>query len=86
VGATPNRGNITIQVGSFSDQAQANDRVNRLQAANVTARMVTANIPGKGTWYRVQVGKFVSREQATAYASQLRGRGLVQDFMVTPIQ
>jgi cell division septation protein DedD len=86
VGATPNRGNITIQVGSFSDQSQANERVSHLQAANVTARMIAANIPGKGTWYRVQVGKFVSREQATGYASQLRGKGLIQDFIVTPIK
>lgn len=81
---TPNRGGITLQVGSFNDRAQADDRVSRLKAAGVDARIVTANIPGRGTWYRVQVGRFVSREQATGYASQLRGRGLVNDFIATP--
>jgi hypothetical protein len=34
----------------------------------------------------VQVGRFVSREQAAGYASQLRSRGLAQEFMVTPVQ
>jgi cell division septation protein DedD len=82
---TPNRGNITIQVGSFNDRAQAEDRVNRLSAAGVTARIVAANLPGRGTWHRVQIGRFPSRDQAAGYASQLRGRGLVQDFIVTPV-
>jgi cell division septation protein DedD len=85
VPSTPNRGNITIQIGSFNDRAQAEDRVSRLTAAGVSARIVSVNIPGRGTWHRVQVGKFVSREQAAGFASQLRGRGLVQDFMVTPV-
>lgn len=85
VPATPNRGGITLQVGSFNDRAQADDRVSRLKTAGVDARIVSANIPGRGTWHRVQVGRFVSREQAAGYASQLRGRGLVQDFLVTPV-
>lgn len=85
VPATPNRGGITLQVGSFNDRAQADDRVSRLKTAGVEARIVSANIPGRGTWHRVQVGRFVSREQAAGYASQLRGRGLVQDFLVTPV-
>jgi cell division septation protein DedD len=81
---TPNRGNITIQAGSYNDMAQANDRVAKLKAANETARVVTANIPGKGTWYRVQIGRFPSREQAASYATQLRAKNLVQEFLVTP--
>jgi cell division protein FtsN len=82
---TPNRGNITIQVGSFPEQAQATERVSRLQAAGVTARTVAASVQGK-TWYRVQVGKFASREQATSYGSQMRVKGFAQDFIVTPIK
>lgn len=82
---TPNRGGITLQVGSFNDRTQADERVSRLKAAGIDARIVSANIPNRGTWHRVQVGRFVSREQAAGYASQLRGRGLVQDFMVTPV-
>lgn len=82
--ATPNRGNITIQAGSYNDQGQANAKVSALKAANETARVVQVNIPGKGTWYRVQIGRFPSREQATSYANQLRAKNVVQEYLVTP--
>ncbi|MDX2034526.1 MAG: SPOR domain-containing protein [Blastocatellia bacterium] len=85
VPATPNRGNLTIQVGSFPDAAQANDRVGRLRGAGVDARVVRADLPGKGTWYRVQIGGFGSREEAQGYAGQLRSKGVVQDFIVVTV-
>lgn len=85
VPTTPNRGNLTIQVGSFPDAAQANDRVNRLRGAGVDARVVRADLPGKGTWYRVQIGGFGSREEAQGYAGQLRSKGVVQDFIVVTV-
>ena len=50
---------------------------------NVEARVVKAEIPGKGTWYRVQIGGFKSREEATNYANQLKGKGALQDYIIT---
>ncbi|MGE0883479.1 MAG: SPOR domain-containing protein [Blastocatellales bacterium] len=85
VAPLPKSGNLTIQIASFSDQAQANDRVSRLRAQNIDARVVKAEIQGKGTWYRVQVGGFKSREEALGYANQLKSRGILQDFIVTTI-
>ncbi len=83
--ATPNRGNITIQVGSYPDKGEADSRVDRLKAGGVDARVVRADIPGKGTYYRVQVGGFPSREQAQQFGNQMRAKQLVQDFIVTTI-
>jgi cell division septation protein DedD len=83
--AVPNKGNITIQAGSYNDQAQANERLSRLKASGVDARIVAATIPGRGTWYRVQIGRFPSREQAASFASQLRSKGAVQEVLVTPV-
>jgi cell division protein FtsN len=83
--STPNKGNMTIQVASFNDQSQANDRAARLKSAGVDARVVRAEIQGKGTWYRVQIGGFGNREEATSYGNQLRAKGAVQDFIVTSI-
>lgn len=80
---TPSGGNLTIQIGSFNDQGQANARAAKLKDAGAEARVVKAEIPGKGTWYRVQVGGFKSREEAQSYGNQLRGKGAVQDFIVT---
>jgi cell division protein FtsN len=80
----PNKGNLTIQVGSYNNQAQANDRAAGLQSAGVDARVVRADIPGRGTWYRVQIGGFASREEALGYGNQLRAKG-VPEFIVTTI-
>jgi cell division protein FtsN len=82
--AIPNSGNFTIQVGSYRDQGEANDRVNRLKASGIEARVVRAEIPGRGTWNRVQIGRVASREEGESFGDQLRARG-VETFIVTPI-
>ena len=85
VASTPNNGNMTIQVASFDNQAQANERVARLKSDGIDARVVRAEIPKKGTWYRVQIGGFSTRQEAENYGAQLRSKGKVQDFIVTTI-
>jgi len=82
--AAPKGGSLTIQIASFSDQAQANDRVSRLQSLGAEARVVKADISGK-TWYRVQVGGFKSREEASSYANKLKSQGAIQDFIITTV-
>ncbi len=82
---TPNRGNLTVQVGSYTDQAQADEHAGRLRSAKVDARVVRADVPGRGTRYRVQVGGFATREEATNYGNLLRSRGLTTDFAVMTI-
>ncbi len=85
VAITPNNGSLTIQVASFNDQGQANERVNSLRSKGVEARAVRVEIPNKGTWYRVQIGGFKSREEASGYANQLRSKGILQDFIITTV-
>ncbi|HKX33053.1 MAG TPA: SPOR domain-containing protein [Blastocatellia bacterium] len=81
----PNRGNITIQVASFKDLAQASDRVATLKSQGVEARIVDAEIPGNGTWHRVYIGRFLNRDEARNFGNQLRDKGTVGDFLVTPV-
>src|SRR5262249_10272769 len=80
-----NRSKVTIQVGSFKDQGEADARASGLNAAtNGEFHVVRAEIPGLGVWYRVQrVNGFASREAAFSYGNQLRARNLVSDFIVT---
>lgn len=82
---TPTQGNLTIQVASFNDQGQANERVSWFRSKDVEARSVRVDIPGRGTWHRVQIGGFKSREEAGSYASQLKSKGILQDFIITTI-
>jgi len=78
-------GNLTVQVGSFKDQGEADARAASLNAATSDDfHVVEAQIPGRGLWYRVQQVKgFSSREAALSYGNRLRARNLVSDFIVT---
>src|SRR5262249_21008472 len=84
VPSAPNKGNFTIQVGSFKDQGEADTRASRLKSSvGGEVRVVKADIPGKGTWNRLQVGSFASREAAMSYGNQLRSKNVISDFIFT---
>lgn len=84
--ASQDSGNYTIQVGSYNNAAQAEERVARLASSGVEARVVRAEIPRRGTWYRVQTGRFASNEEAARYGAQLKGKGATDDFIITSAQ
>lgn len=68
-------GGYTLQVGSTNDEAAARAQVAQLKAAGHTAYYVRAEIPGKGTWYRIRVGRFGSPADAQRYSRTLGGKG-----------
>ncbi|HEU0184414.1 MAG TPA: SPOR domain-containing protein [Blastocatellia bacterium] len=78
-------GGLTIQVGSFKDQGEAEAKASSLNA--VTGgdfHVVQAQIPGRGVWYRVQqVNGFPTREAAAKYGNGLRTKNLVSDYIIT---
>lgn len=79
-------GNFTVQVASYNNSAQADERAGRLRSSGVEARVVRAEIPRRGTWYRVQVGRFASSEEAARFASELKGKGATDTFIITQVQ
>lgn len=79
-------GKFTVQVGSYNERAQADERVAGLQSSGFEARVVAAELPNRGTWYRVQIGRFASRDEATRYGAQLRARGVADNMIVTEMQ
>jgi len=54
----------TIQVASFPEKASAEELVKKLKEKKWQAYMESAEIPGKGTYWRVYVGKYSNKEQA----------------------
>ena len=79
-------GKFTVQVGSFSVESQANERISSLRASGFEARSTVVEIPGRGTWYRVQVGRFGEREEAAKVAAQLREKTAAASSIVVPVQ
>ena len=78
-------GNFTVQVGSFNNSSEANERVSSLRNAGFESRAVAVELPGRGTWYRVQVGRFADRAEASKAASSLRAKGAAAAIVV-PVQ
>ncbi|HEY0406582.1 MAG TPA: SPOR domain-containing protein [Pyrinomonadaceae bacterium] len=78
-------GSLTVQVGSYNVIEQANERVARLQSAGFSARVVTIELPKRGTWYRVQAGRFSNREEAARYGNELKTKGAADNFIITDV-
>jgi cell division septation protein DedD len=56
-----------FQVSSWKRENVAKQEVERLKRKGYDAFYVQANIPGRGTWYRVRVGYFDTIEEASKY-------------------
>lgn len=78
-------GNFTVQVGSYSDPSEANQRVSQLRGAGFESRAVAVELPQRGTWYRVQAGRFETREEAAKAGAQMRARGAAAAAIVTEV-
>jgi cell division protein FtsN len=68
-------GNVAIQVASTKDPASAETMVKKLQIKGYPAFSVKADIPEKGTWYRVRVGYFSGKTEAESIRQQLAASG-----------
>jgi cell division septation protein DedD len=79
-------GSLTVQVGAYNDAGQASERAAKLKAAGVEARVVKAQIPGKGTWYRVQAGRFTNQTEAGRYRQEIIAKGVAKEAIVTGYQ
>lgn len=62
-----------VQVASLPNREAAQDLVKRLAQKGHAAKLVQAEIPGKGKVYRVRIHGFATRQEADAYREQ---RGL----------
>jgi cell division protein FtsN/Zn ribbon nucleic-acid-binding protein len=79
-------GGFTIQIGSYNVIEEANERVARLQSGGFDVRVVSVELPKRGTWYRVQSGRFGNREEAARYGQLLKSKGATDSFIITETQ
>jgi hypothetical protein len=61
-----------FQVSSWKRESVAKQEVSRLSEKGYDAFYVEAEIPGRGTWYRVRVGYFSSIEEALSMQSKVK--------------
>lgn len=67
----PAPGEYTIQVGSFTESADARSLAGRLADKGYRTYVVSGDVNGR-TYYRVRFGRFRSREEATRQAERFK--------------
>ncbi|HZU84329.1 MAG TPA: SPOR domain-containing protein [Polyangiaceae bacterium] len=77
-------GGYQLQVSSFHTQSEAQAFADQLRARGHKAYVVEANVPGRGTWYRVRIGPFATQRAAAEYRAGFEDREHVVPFVVMP--
>lgn len=62
---------FTLKVGSFSSYKQAQALALKFQQKGFSTHIETVQIPDKGNWYRVHVGRYPTQAAATAQKAQI---------------
>jgi rare lipoprotein A len=75
-------GDFTVQVGAFTDEANAVRLRNKLASTHENAHIVVHKGPKGRTFYRVQVGKCQGLDKAKAYEKTLEDAGYVDAMVV----
>ncbi len=74
-------GRYTLNIASFRDKANADRLMKELGDKGYEAFVEKTDIPGKGIWYRVAVGRFSSQGEALAFARGLKEKGINYSFV-----
>jgi len=60
----PKRARFTLQLSSFQDRTEAEAFHAELTSAGYEPYITEANVPDKGRWYRVRLGKYATHQDA----------------------
>lgn len=79
-------GGFAVQLASYRTRPKAEGLRAMLQDVGYAAYVVVSNIPQSGRHYRVRVGPFGTREEATETALNMQSRlsDLLPDFWIVP--
>ena len=79
--ATPGTGYF-VQVASFRDTQAAAKVQERLAAIGLDSGLKRAQIPGRGVWYRLQVGPYGSQHDADAVRVDIEQKTHIKGLVV----
>lgn len=71
----------TINIGSFRDEKNAERVMREWEEKGYSVVTEKTTVSQKGTWYRVSVGRFSSREEAQSFARGLGEKGIDNYFV-----
>jgi DedD protein len=81
--ATSATGAFTLQLGASPNRDDAERQAARLREKGYAPYIVTAEVPGKGTWYRVRMGSFPTKDSATRYLQDFKRETQAEAFVAS---
>lgn len=74
-------GAFTLQLSAFQDRQEADRFAARLRDRGYAPYILAAEVPGKGTWYRVRMGSFKDRDAASRYLADFKRETSLDAFV-----
>ncbi|NPC83128.1 SPOR domain-containing protein, partial [Pyxidicoccus fallax] len=74
-------GAFTLQLSAFQDRQEADRFAARLRDRGYAPYILAAEVPGKGTWYRVRMGSFATRDAASRYLADFKRETQLDAFV-----
>jgi DedD protein len=74
-------GAFTLQISAFQNRPEAERFAAKLRDRGYAPYIVTAEVPNKGTWYRVRMGSFPSKDAASRYLTDFKRETQLQAFV-----
>ena len=81
--ATASNGAFTLQLGASPNREDAERQASRLREKGYAPYIVTAEVPGKGTWYRVRMGSFPTKDAASRYLQDFKRETQSEAFVAS---
>jgi DedD protein len=75
------RGAFALQLSASQSRDEADRFVRRLRDRGYAPYIVKAEVPAKGTWYRVRMGSFPTKDAAQRYLSDFKRETQLQAFV-----
>jgi cell division protein FtsN len=75
-------GRYTLQVGSHQTLEEARDQVDALDALGLKPYLREVNLKKKGTWFRVFLGGYPSKEEASEAGNRYKENHMIDSFIV----
>jgi DedD protein len=74
---------FTVQVAAMPSRPEAEAFAKRLRDRGLSPQIIEADIPGKGTFFRVRLGRFSTREAADRYLQDFRRETGLSGYVTT---
>jgi DedD protein len=79
----PPKGSFTLQLSAAQSRSEADKFADAVKGRGYAPYIVEAKVPGKGTWYRVRLGKFANKDAAQRYLADFRRETQMEAFVAS---